>query len=123
MSSMSKVSVNDSASKHLEAFTQALHKVISSQPTQRAVAQVVDGIPTRTDSNGWEFVKASLKRKDDPSEESIETVRAFQESFKVETLESSSDVRSWSLDPLYTSTNPCIGCTSISRYLNRIEEL
>ncbi|RAQ73506.1 hypothetical protein COH20_005048 [Aspergillus flavus] len=92
MSSMSKVSVNDSASEHLEAFTQALHKVISSQPTQRAVAQVVDGIPTRTDSNGWEFVKASLKRKDDPSEESIETVRAFQESFKVETLESSSDV-------------------------------
>ncbi|KAB8276399.1 hypothetical protein BDV30DRAFT_224422 [Aspergillus minisclerotigenes] len=92
MSSISKVSVNDLASEHLEAFTQALHKVISSQPTQRALAQVVDGIPTRTDSNGWEFVKASLKRKDDPSAESIQTVRAFQESFKVETLESSSDV-------------------------------
>ncbi|KAB8225497.1 hypothetical protein BDV33DRAFT_96675 [Aspergillus novoparasiticus] len=92
MSSISKVSINDLASEHHEAFTQALHKVISSQPTQRALAQVVDGIPTRTDSNGWEFVKAGLKRKDDPSEKSIETVKAFQDNFEVDTLEVSSDV-------------------------------
>ncbi|KAE8311224.1 hypothetical protein BDV41DRAFT_542874 [Aspergillus transmontanensis] len=92
MSSISKISINDLASEHRQAFTQALHRVISSQPTQRALAQVVDGIPTRTDSNGWEFVRASLKRKDDPSEESIETVKAFQNNFEVDTLEISSDV-------------------------------
>ncbi|KAK6820235.1 hypothetical protein RU639_007630 [Aspergillus parasiticus] len=89
---ISQVSINDLASEHLEAFTQALHKVISSQPTQRALAQVVDGIPTRTDSNGWEFVKAGLKRKDAPSEESIETVKAFQNNFEIDTLEICSDV-------------------------------
>ncbi|KAE8332207.1 hypothetical protein BDV39DRAFT_200359 [Aspergillus sergii] len=92
MSSISKVSINDLASEHREAFTQALYKVISSQPTQRALAQIVDGIPTRTDSNGWEFVKAGLKRKDDPPEESIETVKAFQNNVEVDTLEISSDV-------------------------------
>ncbi|KAE8346493.1 hypothetical protein BDV24DRAFT_158724 [Aspergillus arachidicola] len=92
MSSISQVSINDLVSEHREAFTQALHKVISSQPTQRALAQVVDGIPTRTDANGWEFVKAGLKRKDDPSEESIDTVKAFQNNFEVNTLEVSSDV-------------------------------
>ncbi|KNG84762.1 hypothetical protein ANOM_006691 [Aspergillus nomiae NRRL 13137] len=92
MSSINKISINDLTPEHLETFTQTLHNVVSSEPTQQALAQVVDGIPTRTDSNGWEFVKAGLKRKDDPSDESIKIVKAIQDSFKLDSLEVSADV-------------------------------
>ena len=44
MSSINKISINDLTPEHLEAFTQTLHNVVSSEPTQRALAQVVDGI-------------------------------------------------------------------------------
>lgn len=103
MSSISKVSINDLTAEHREAFIRALHIVLLSQPTRRALAQVVDGIPTRTDSNGWEFVKAGLKRKNDPSEESTETVKSFQDNFEIDTLEIPSDVCSRSVHALYTS--------------------
>ncbi|OGM39285.1 hypothetical protein ABOM_012051 [Aspergillus bombycis] len=92
MSSMNKISISDLTPEHLEAFTQTLRNVVSSEPAQRALAQVVDGIPSRTDSNGWEFVKAGLKRKDDPSDESIETVKSFQHNYKLDSLDILSDV-------------------------------
>ncbi|KAE8359446.1 hypothetical protein BDV27DRAFT_149586 [Aspergillus caelatus] len=82
MSSINKVTIGSLTPAHLEAFTQTLHKVISSEPTQRALAQIVDGIPTRTDSNGWGI------------HESIETAKGFQTSFKLETLDISPGVES-----------------------------
>lgn len=88
----SKVAVSDLEPDHLQAFTKALRRVMKADHTRYALAQIVDGLPTRDVYKVYGPRWRALNDHLEPSSEAIEMAREFVTNFRPDALYIESNV-------------------------------
>lgn len=77
----SKVDVCSLAPDHLQAFAKALCRVVRADHTKYALAQIIDGLPTRDVYLSYGWNQPAIANRLEPSFESFDTVYEFVDNF------------------------------------------
>jgi hypothetical protein len=99
----SRIAVNHLGPEHLEAFHQALRRIVSTDLTRYTFAQIIDGLPTRDVFYKYGYYNDQVNNHVEPTPKSIELAKTFQETFRPDTLHVDSDVGFVPVLPLRSS--------------------
>ncbi|KAF3483470.1 uncharacterized protein GIQ15_02794 [Arthroderma uncinatum] len=96
------LAVNNLSTGHLDAFTQALNRIISTDHARNTIAQIVSGKPARYmayDAETRKLLPAPV-RVSGPSKEDFEIAKRFQEECRADMLEVKSSLSLYKCAPL-----------------------
>lgn len=92
-SEITKVSISNLTTEHLDIFVKTLSKVLSTNLAERTFSQVIDGLPTCDvyDKYG-ECRREDIDAHEEPCPDSVEAFKRFRADFSPNTLEIDSKV-------------------------------